>query len=57
MKPLTIFLNLFLPPISVFRKRGIHNDLAINIILTILFFSQEFFMHFILLQNEIRFYN
>ncbi|WP_438969408.1 YqaE/Pmp3 family membrane protein [Nonlabens sp.] len=38
MKPLTIFLNLFLPPISVFRKRGIHNDLAINIILTILFF-------------------
>jgi uncharacterized membrane protein YqaE (UPF0057 family) len=38
MKKLTIILNVLAPPISVFRKRGIHNDLAINILLTLMFF-------------------
>lgn len=38
MKTSTILLNLVVPPISVFRKRGINNDLAINIILTFMLF-------------------
>jgi len=46
MKTLTIVLNILAPPISVFRKRGIHNDLAINIICTLLFFIPGIFHAF-----------
>lgn len=38
MNLITIILNIIAPPISVFLKRGMHNDLAINIILTIFLF-------------------
>ncbi|QJP36025.1 YqaE/Pmp3 family membrane protein [Nonlabens sp. Ci31] len=38
MNSLTIILNIIAPPVSIFRKRGIDNDLAISILLTMLFF-------------------
>lgn len=38
LNTLTIILNIIAPPVSIFRKRGIDNDLAINILLTMLLF-------------------
>ncbi len=37
MKPITVVLNILAPPLSIARKKGINNDVAINILLTLLF--------------------
>ncbi|PQJ30467.1 proteolipid membrane potential modulator [Nonlabens arenilitoris] len=38
MSTLTIILNVLAPPVSVFMKRGVHNDFAISLLLTLFFF-------------------
>ena len=37
-KPVLIILSILLPPVAVFMKRGVGKDLAINIVLCLLFF-------------------
>jgi len=37
-KILLIILSIFLPPVAVFLKKGVGQDLVINIVLSLLFF-------------------